>query len=467
MQNGRHAVLWLTLCWFLALVLVSDLAWFVRGGAHEVNEGRVGVLVPAVAAGPVFTEPPAVLSPDDDSGQPPTEAGVTAVLTGMLADSRLGTSVAASVLDAETGGALFSRNADTPVTPASTAKAVTAAAALLAYGPTYRLSTRVLRGSAPGEIVLVGGGDPTLAFDEQQSYPGSARLDTLAAAVRTAMGSTTVTRVVVDSSLFVGPATGPAWDADIVSGGYSAPVNALTANGGRTMPTAAHQADRAPAPDLFVGRRFATLVGAPEGVPVVNGTAPAGAVQLAELKSPPLSHLIDAMLAESDNVIAESMFRLVAVQQKLPATFVGGAQAVTAVLSAAGVDVSGDLLVDGSGLSRRGQVTTHLLTEVLATAVDQAHPQLRSLLAGLPVASYSGTLAGRFDDGPATSGVGLVRAKTGTLSGVSALAGMVTTADGRILAFAVVANGVPRGGTRAAEAALDAVAAALARCGCR
>ena len=127
MRIGRHSVLWLTLCWVLAAVLVTDLLWFVRGGANEVNGGRVGVLVPAVAAGPVFTDPPAVLTPDDDSAEPPTGDGLTTALAGLLADSRLGSSVAVSVRDAETGDSLFSKNADTQVTPASTTKTVTAA----------------------------------------------------------------------------------------------------------------------------------------------------------------------------------------------------------------------------------------------------------------------------------------------------------------------------------------------------
>jgi D-alanyl-D-alanine carboxypeptidase/D-alanyl-D-alanine-endopeptidase (penicillin-binding protein 4) len=88
------------------------------------------------------------------------------------------------------------------------------------------------------------------------------------------------------------------------------------------------------------------------------------------------------------------------------------------------------------------------------------------MLAGLPVASYSGTLAERFEGVTATAGVGLVRAKTGTLTGVSALAGMVTTTDGHILTFALIANGIASNGTDSAEAALDQIAATLAGCGC-
>jgi D-alanyl-D-alanine carboxypeptidase/D-alanyl-D-alanine-endopeptidase (penicillin-binding protein 4) len=315
-------------------------------------------------------------------------------------------------------------------------------------------------------VVIIGGGDPTLAFNEEHAYPGSARLDKLAGDVRTALAGTRVTKVVVDSTLFSGPAAEPKWDSDVISGGYAAPVNALTADGGRTSPTSAHISPRAPAPDLFVGRRFAALLGAPS-VPVVAGAAPAGAKQLATLKSPPLSHIVDAMLSESDNVIAESMLRLIAVKKGVPASFANGAASLKTVLDEAGIDTTGFGLVDGSGLSRLDRVTPNLLTGLLAAAVGPDHPQLRTLLAGLPVASYSGTLADRFDGASATAGVGLVRAKTGTLSGVSSLAGMTVTTDGRILTFAAVANGVPGGGTESAEAALDEIAATLAHCGCQ
>jgi D-alanyl-D-alanine carboxypeptidase/D-alanyl-D-alanine-endopeptidase (penicillin-binding protein 4) len=85
------------------------------------------------------------------------------------------------------------------------------------------------------------------------------------------------------------------------------------------------------------------------------------------------------------------------------------------------------------------------------------------MLSGLPVAGNDGTLADRGDDDPTTA-PGTIRAKTGTLLDVHALAGTVVTADGRLLAFAVVADG--SGNEAAAENALDDFASGLAVCGC-
>jgi D-alanyl-D-alanine carboxypeptidase/D-alanyl-D-alanine-endopeptidase (penicillin-binding protein 4) len=127
--------------------------------------------------------------------------------------------------------------------------------------------------------------------------------------------------------------------------------------------------------------------------------------------------------------------------------------------------IEGVQLSDGSGLSRDNRLTTALLAGLLALAADDSHATLSALFAGLPVAGYSGTLHDRFV-GQSRPAVGLVRAKTGTLNGVSALAGVVVDADGRLLSFSLIANRVP-GGAYAAELVLDRIAAALAGCGCR
>jgi D-alanyl-D-alanine carboxypeptidase/D-alanyl-D-alanine-endopeptidase (penicillin-binding protein 4) len=156
----------------------------------------------------------------------------------------------------------------------------------------------------------------------------------------------------------------------------------------------------------------------------------------------------------------------VAIAEGQPASFVGAAAATRTVLARLGLP-AGDQLLDGSGLSAQDRVTPALLAALLRTAAGPARPQLHALVPGLPVSGYLGTLDDRYRTGPAALAAGQVRAKTGTLDGVSSLAGLVRGRDGRLLAFAVVADRVPVGGTLPAEAALDDVAAALAGCGCR
>ena len=142
----------------------------------------------------------------------------------------------------------------------------------------------------------------------------------------------------------------------------------------------------------------------------------------------------------SDNMLAEALARHVAIARGLPATFEGAAQAVTDAVAEAGVDTSGVTLSDGSGLSRDDRIPAGVLTAVVQGAADGSLGGASLMLSGLPVAGYDGTLADRGDDDPATA-PGAIRAKTGTLLGVHTLAGTVVTTDGRLLAFAVVADG--------------------------
>ena len=102
---------------------------------------------------------------------------------------------------------------------------------------------------------------------------------------------------------------------------------------------------------------------------------------------------------------------------------------------------------------------------MLQVAASTAHPELRAVVTGLPVAGFTGSLADRFD-GASPQSRGRVRAKTGTLTGVSALAGIATDADGDPLVFALVADRVKLLKTLDARDALDDAAAALGACRC-
>ena len=236
-------------------------------------------------------------------------------------------------------------------------------------------------------------------------------------------------------------------------------------DGGRTDPTI-QDGPRSEDPARDAGKALADALGAKT---VKTGQARPNSPALASVSSPPVASLIEYMLTASDNVTAEVMARQVAISRKGDASFDGSAKEVSAALSQAGYDTSGLVLHDGSGLSPDNRISTTLLGSVLASAsAVSENPNdvqyLRPILTGLPVAGGGGTLSDRFTDGRSVAGRGVVRAKTGTLSGASSLAGVVSDVDGRLLVFAFISNGTSPADARPK---LDAIAAALSRCGCR
>lgn len=427
-----------------------------------------GPATPTPSAVASATLPPAGPSPapsESPPGHAAAPAAVARVLAPAAADPALGGRLLGEVVDAATGTVLWSRRAETPAAPASTAKLLTAAAVLTVHAPTDRITTTLVRGTAPGTLVLVGGGDPTLsgaAAGTDPVYPEAARLSDLAAAV--ARARVPVTRIVVDGSLFTGPSVSPDWGAEDVPTDYASPITAVMVDGGRDVPDAYV---RSSAPDLAAGRRLAALLGRP-GLPVVRGSAPPGGAAVARVESAPYSVLVEQMLRDSDNVVAEVLGRQVALAWQQPATFTGAAAAIRAVLAQRGVDVGAGMR-DASGLAAADRLAPATLAAVLRLVTGGDDEATRGVLTGLPVAGWSGTLADRYLRGSgAAPAAGVVRAKTGTLTGVSTLAGTAHDRDGRLLLFAFVADRVPAGeeGTLAAEAALDRLAARLASCGC-
>jgi D-alanyl-D-alanine carboxypeptidase/D-alanyl-D-alanine-endopeptidase (penicillin-binding protein 4) len=184
---------------------------------------------------------------------------------------------------------------------------------------------------------------------------------------------------------------------------------------------------------------------------------------VAHVDSPTVAALVERMLTTSDNDVAEALGRLSAHASGRPATFAGAVQTVQATLTALGVAQPVRGMHDASGLSRLDRVAPETIVGVLAAAAGPHHPELRPLLAALPVAGFTGTVAGRFHSPDSVAAAGVARVKTGTLAGVGSLAGVVTDRSGRLLAFAILATPASRS---AGEEALDRVAAALASCGC-
>ncbi|MEV0455730.1 D-alanyl-D-alanine carboxypeptidase/D-alanyl-D-alanine endopeptidase [Catellatospora methionotrophica] len=414
----------------------------------------------------------------------PDAAQLKKILDPLVIGSPLGSSVSASVVDVTTGEVLYERASTEMITPASNTKLVTAAAVLVTRGPDYRIATRVVAGPNPGEVVLIGAGDATLGVTSKKFYEGAAQLDDLAAQVKKAMGSTPITKVITDGSLYAGPVTSPDWPSDTLSEGTVSRITALMINGTRSnlkqqvMPFTWYSD-----PERAAGDAFAKLLGqatsakgkapvaaatgsagpSPQGSAAAAGP-PAPGTELGVVHSAPLLRQVEQMLTESDNTLAEALARQVALAKGQPASFTGAIAALEQVVTELGLDATQSDLLDGSGMSPKNKISPKVLTGLLVKAAGGTDSHLSDFFNGLPVAGWSGTMQARFAKSKAAFGV--VRAKSGTLNGVNALGGVVQTADGRLLAFAVLADGVPVD-RDTAQNALDKIAAAVAVCGCR
>jgi serine-type D-Ala-D-Ala carboxypeptidase/endopeptidase (penicillin-binding protein 4) len=450
---------------WLAAVLVLALA---GGAAAAYETGRLhywfgsDVPSPLVAPVPGFTAPPAPTPRPiarSASSPRPTAGAVRRALVPALQDPHLGSLRA--VVAPLVGPPVYDVGRGVSM-PASTLKLLTSAAALEALGPDRRFETRVV--AARGQrIVLVGGGDPLLASTQPTTGPahGDASLQTLARLTARdlhARGRRSV-RLSYDTSLFSGPRVDPHWPKtylpDVVS-----PITALWADEGRSPAGYG----RVPDPPATAAALFATYL-RKDGIrvqPTIGQEhARPHARELAHVSSRPLADIVEHVLQVSDNEGAEVLAHHVGLEVEGEGSYAAGVRGTVATLTGLGLDLRRATLQDGSGLSRHDRLDAETLVRVLQLAASPEHPELRSVITGLPVAAYDGSLADRFGH---DSGRGVVRAKTGTLRGTSALAGLTTDARGRVLVFAFVGNHV--GNTLDAEAALDRLASALASCRC-
>lgn len=434
--------------------------------------------VPSALAGSNGTNR-AGIQPLSDAAPVPEPGSLTAQLNETLKPDGAG-DFTGVVQDAATGEVLFDRSGDLPRVPASNMKLLTAAAALRTLGPERRFSTRVVAGSAPGTVVLTGGGDVLLAAGD--SAPGAvlghAGLATLAQSTVRALqndGVTGTVTVQLDDSLFTGPSLSPAWSPEDVAAGETAPLFPLALNAARFDPaktTGPRPQDSA----LTAAEAFAaqlTTAAAAAGLAVAPGVvrAPAradgtgDARVLAVVQSATVGQQVDLMLRTSDNYLTEVIGRMAALASGRPASNDG---AIAAVLQQLGeLKIPADTLraADVSGLALANRVSAGQLAGVVRAFTSGADTRLRAALAGFPVAGLTGTLGDRYVDESTAGGAGLVRAKTGTLNTVIALSGYVVDADGRLLVFSFIGNGLTPGAAN--KTALDRTASVLAGCGCR
>jgi len=433
-----------------------------------------------IVAVPLVGTSPALSAATGTASTPPgiTMQGLSKALAPVLGSGALGPSVGMLVTNLTTGQVLYSQNSSTGFTPASTTKLATSIAALQVLGADARFTTTVVAGASSRSIVLVGGGDPTLAAGRPPTsdYPQPATLLDLAGATARALRERGIksVRLGYDTALYAGPGLGPGWDSDDVSTGNVTVITPLEVDQGRLTPSGQPEdADdpgnfrpRSTDPALQAAQAFASFLGA-DGISVTGGpvpaTAPRGAATLASVSSPPLSQIIEWMLEESNNVIAENLARHIALATGAQPSFAGAAAAEESVLRRLGV--TGIQLYDGSGLSHNDLITPAALVQLIGLAANR--PALRSVLTGLPVYGFSGTLSNTDSTfyGGAGPALGMVRAKTGNLETVIALAGVAYARDGQLLAFAVMADRLRS--LPAAGQALAGIANVLAGCGCR
>ena len=451
---------------------------------------------PAAAA----VVPPAQLAPTTvrhvtsvaplNPGAPLPDAGkLSAELGKALAFDGAGT-FSMHVTDALTGLELFSQDGKTPRIPASNLKLLTAGAALKTLGAGTRFTTSAVAGAKINEIVLVAGGDSMLAAGagRDDSVMGRAGLETLAveaAAALASSGSTVPVTISIDDTLFTGPALNPAWADGDVAAGEIAPIYPMALNAARfaagelygprpqdaavavaesfarelekagvaTMgtitrtqaPAPGHRATASPTPGAG---------GAAHPAPLAPGAV------LASVESATVAEQTQYMLAESDNYVAEVLGRLVAKKLGKPASNDGAVAAVRQAVTGLGLPMGSIVTVDNCGLAPRDRISAAQLVQFLSLLLAEPGADAAQALAGLPIAGLSGSLSSRFVQPSARDGAGLVRAKTGTLNAVAALSGYVVNADGRLLVFSILGNGLQDGA--AARPVVDAAAAVLA-----
>jgi serine-type D-Ala-D-Ala carboxypeptidase/endopeptidase (penicillin-binding protein 4) len=453
-RKSTYAMVTVAVLVFVASV-VAAAAYFTTG------HGASGAHAPVPPPRPPTVKPGMI--PVTDAAATPNGAALAAALAPIAADPNLG-KLGGRITDALTGKELWQAAAGVPLVPASTNKVLTAAAALLTLDRQARIRTRVVAASqnAQGPVVLVGAGDPTLsavAPGVDTWYRGSGRISDLVEQVH--RSGMTPTSVQVDTHAFSGPTMAPGWDPADIGNGDIAPIESVMIDAGRIQPTTVNSR-RSQTPALDAGRELAKALGLdPNAVTVAS--APTGARQLALVQSAPLIQRLSQMMDHSDNVMAECIGREVAAAINRPQSFAGAVDAVTNRLSNAHLDTGGVALTDSSGLSVDDRLTAKTLDGVVQAAAGPDQPSLRALLDLLPIAGGSGTLSDRFMDMATNLGpAGWLRAKTGSLTAINALVGVLTDSGGRVLTFAFISNGAGPNGRNV----MDALATKLWTCGC-
>jgi D-alanyl-D-alanine carboxypeptidase/D-alanyl-D-alanine-endopeptidase (penicillin-binding protein 4) len=466
--------------------------------------------------------PPAVTAPADPKLR--TAWLRDRVTAAIAASGKLGgAKTAVSAIDLATGVELVAHDADRGMSLASAAKLFTSAAALSVLGGGFRWRTSVYgaepddKGVITGELYVKGRGDPMLGpaemaelakdvaargvravdrlvidgsyFDDVIEPPHFDDQKTETAGFRAPVASFGVARSAITVTVTADP--GGAATVALVPdpGEYFKVVNKglSSVRQGRTrlMVNLKTKIDhpeievagqirwgegswevrkRVDDPARFAGEVFRRALAA-HGVKVKahligSSVVPATAVLLAAHESAPLSDVIRQMNKLSDNYLAECVLKTLGAQTKAtpgPATWADGRAALQRYLAEIGLPAAGYRVDNGSGLFDATEVSARQVTTLLRAA----HRDFRvgpDLVASLPIGGVDGTLAKRWRGHAAA---GRIRAKTGTLDKVIALAGYVAIDSQRPVGFAILMNDIPPGQRASARTAADEILDAL------
>lgn len=448
---------------------------------------RLAILAPALvialAAGPAFAAPTPTPVPSPSPTQSPTTSPTPTISASPTSAAPCSAALATGqkalgqfygyVIDTATGKVLLDTRGSESTPSASVLKVLTVAAALDTLPVDYKATTKVFTvPSAPGTLILQGGGDHTLSRmtgDSFTTYSNAARLETLAAQVLAAWTlDTPVTKIILDQNFFSGASYTSAWKLSDRTNGYISHITGLQVDSDRANPdltSKAYSGYRSTNPVNQTGKFFKeALQGLADDAAIVVGRTPASAVLMTSVSSAPIGTWLQHAISVSDNTETEFIARHAAKAAGLPPRFESIQPLVSQTLTKLGIDATGLVMKDGSGLAQANRVTPKLVAELMAKSAVDAGP-LASLATYLPVAGRSGTLATRFT-GKNSAARTFVTGKSGYIPGLYSLAGIIKAKDGSRLAYAMFARSA--NGKRVgyeARGALDTVATRFYTCG--
>jgi len=351
----------------------------------------------------------------------PYEELVVQRLDALVDDTLMETSqLGLMVWDLTTDTLLYARNHRQLLRTASTMKLLTAITALFTLGTDYEFATSlyykgtISQGVLNGDLICRGGMDPMFGHKDMAAFVQALK----AKGVKRIQG-----RIVTDATMKDGDKWGEGWCWD----DDNPILSPLLIDGKATF--ADHLQRELRSARIGTG-----------GLRVVAGRLPADAKLLCT-RSHHIDEVLQRMMKESDNLYAEATYyQVAALSGKRPATAADAQKVERELLDYIGLDADRYKLADGSGLSLYNYLSAEAMVMLLRHAEREPHVFER-LLQSLPIAGIDGTLKKRMAGTPAQ---GNVRAKTGTVTGVSALAGYCTAPNGHRLAFSIINQGIRR-----------------------